>query len=446
MTQKRTTIWIAVAIALIALVPAAWAATQDGASSVITTQDGGGMGGDGGGMGGDGGHGDGGGDGGGHGDGGGGGGHGDGPGEIELHQRTFFATEHGGLAMISVQRSGGDVGPVTVDYATADGTAIDGEDYVGTTGTLSWDDGEFMMQTFWVEIIQDDIEEGDETIEISIFNPTGGAVIDPDHSDAVLTVLDDGHTGGGGGGGHGGGGGGGMDSAGEIGFAHHSNQVIEGVTNALVIVRRSYGFEGAVTVDFETTDGSATAGVDYEAVMGTLSWADGEMGPQEILIPIFDDDIEEGNETVAITLSNLVGDADLDDPSTTLTILDRDGSTTPCQPGDDMACMLGGRFQVDIVWRTEDGHSGHGTQMGISNNTTLFWFFDESNIELIVKVLDACDIEGFETYWVFMSALTNVDFTMTVTDTGSGVVKEYSNPLGETAMPVQDTLPFETCN
>ena len=58
-----------------------------------------------------------------------------------------------------------------------------------------------------------------------------------------------------------------------------------------------------------------------------------------------------------------------------------------------------------------------------------------------IKVLDACDT--FEAYWVFFAATTNVDFTVKVTDTETGLVKEYTNTGGNAADPVQDTFTFE---
>ena len=69
------------------------------------------------------------------------------------------------------------------------------------------------------------------------------------------------------------------------------------------------------------------------------------------------------------------------------------------------------------------------------------WFFRKGNKELLIKVLDACDT--FEAYWVFFAATTNVDFTVKVTDTETGLVKEYTNTGGNAADPVQDTFTFE---
>jgi len=63
---------------------------------------------------------------------------------------------------------------------------------------------------------------------------------------------------------------------------------------------------------------------------------------------------------------------------------------------------------------------------------------------MLVKVLDAC-ATAFNSYWVFAAATTNVEFTLTVTDTQAGKVKTYFNPLGTPAPPIQDTAAFATC-
>ena len=65
--------------------------------------------------------------------------------------------------------------------------------------------------------------------------------------------------------------------------------VLEEAGVALVLVERSQGDTGPITVDYSSADVSATAGVDYEAVANTLSWADGDGTSRTITVPIFDD-------------------------------------------------------------------------------------------------------------------------------------------------------------
>ena len=64
--------------------------------------------------------------------------------------------------------------------------------------------------------------------------------------------------------------------------------------------------------------------------------------------------------------------------------------------------------------------------MPLTGDTGAFWFFDAANIELVVKVLDGRPVNG--NFWLFYGALSNVEYTLTVTDTETGAVKTYSNP------------------
>ncbi|HXT49739.1 MAG TPA: hypothetical protein VN811_01780, partial [Thermoanaerobaculia bacterium] len=120
-----------------------------------------------------------------------------------------------------------------------------------------------------------------------------------------------------------------------------------------------------------------------------------------------------------------------------------EGIIAACVAGTETLCVNNARFQTEVVWRTADS-SGRGQAVVIPTapDSGLFFFFGSTNIELLVKVLNAC---VFDRYWVFYSATTNVEFALTVTDTQTGKVKTYFNPLNRAAPPVQDTDAFATC-
>jgi hypothetical protein len=108
-------------------------------------------------------------------------------------------------------------------------------------------------------------------------------------------------------------------------------------------------------------------------------------------------------------------------------------------------CLNGGRFSVTATYRTIDGRTGNGTGVALTSDSGYFWFFSASNIEVVLKVLNACT-QVPPRYWVFAAGLTNVEVTMTVTDTLTGVqVPPYVNPLGTPFQPIQDTDAFATC-
>ncbi len=114
------------------------------------------------------------------------------------------------------------------------------------------------------------------------------------------------------------------------------------------------------------------------------------------------------------------------------------GGSSVC--GGGALCLLDGRFEVRASFRADS--SALNTLAGplvLTSSTGAFWFFDSDNIELVVKVLDGRSVNG--KFWVFYGALSNVEYTITVTDTLTGAVKTYFNPQGQLAS-VADTAEF----
>jgi hypothetical protein len=113
-------------------------------------------------------------------------------------------------------------------------------------------------------------------------------------------------------------------------------------------------------------------------------------------------------------------------------------SVAACEAGPSALCLAQNRFRVEVAWETDSG-SGAGSAVPLTSDTGTFWFFQESNLELMVKVLDARAIDGH--FWVFYGALSDVAYTITITDTETGAVKSYVNPAG-TLASVADTSAF----
>lgn len=109
---------------------------------------------------------------------------------------------------------------------------------------------------------------------------------------------------------------------------------------------------------------------------------------------------------------------------------------------DQDVCLLD-RFLVGIG-NVSNHPTGRATPVPVgSSDTGLFWFFSDRNWEVMVKVLDGCAINGHS--WVFIGALTNQSYTVTITDTDLASSRNYSNPQGTRAPAVADTTAFP-CN
>jgi hypothetical protein len=119
------------------------------------------------------------------------------------------------------------------------------------------------------------------------------------------------------------------------------------------------------------------------------------------------------------------------------------GNPTACVTNPTTLCLSGGRFRVTVFYATPDGASGPGMGVTLTGDSGYFWFFDAANIELVVKVLDACTLASPH-FWVFAGGLTNVGVTMIVEDTQTGATQTYNNAIGTPFAPLQDTKAF-TC-
>ncbi|NEX18950.1 S8 family serine peptidase [Thiorhodococcus mannitoliphagus] len=110
------------------------------------------------------------------------------PGTLALSESSYSVDEDVATLDLTVSRTGGSSGDVSVDYATADGSATAGLDYVATSGTLDLADGE-VSGTITVTLLDDTLVEGDETFSLDLSNAVGADLGAPDT--ALVSVLDD---------------------------------------------------------------------------------------------------------------------------------------------------------------------------------------------------------------------------------------------------------------
>ena len=227
-------------------------------------------------------------------------------GSLGLTQGVVSVDERAGSANLTVTRTGGSEGAVTVRYEAVAGSAEDVADFSVVTGTLSWEDGESAAKEFSVPIVDDDVADPGEMFTIHLSDATGNAYL----ARVVSTVqIDDDES-----------------PPGELAVSLAALVVDEGDGTVTIEVMRSDGSDGEVSIDYVMGGGTATSGSDFTAASGTLTWQVGDSGTKEISVAITDDTIEESDENFTITLSNPTGGATLGGGSTTVTITDDDSA------------------------------------------------------------------------------------------------------------------------
>jgi len=201
-----------------------------------------------------------------------------------------------GTLSVTVVRTGGSMGSMSVDYSTANGTAIAGQDYTSTSGTLTFNGGE-TIKTIQIPITNDSTTETDETFTVSLRNDSNLEVLGAPIT-LVVTLQDRNTT--------------------PVIFIN-SVAVQEGntgtTTDALFIINLSAATGRAVSVNFATVNQTALggskcgfAGVDYESASGNLVFSP-TVTAFAIPIKVCGDNNAEANESFRIAFSNPVGAA-----------------------------------------------------------------------------------------------------------------------------------------
>ena len=242
------------------------------------------------------------------------------PGRLGFIEPDFTVGVNDGAATVTVKRSGGALGDLRVSFATSDGTAVNGVNYLGTNGTLFWVDGDITQKTFTIPILNNYEVGTNRTINISLsnsyvnnqFNTNALGLVN-----ATLTIQNN-------------------NSYGVLGFSRAAYTVDERSAQVIVTVLRSAGLSGIVRVNYATANVNATAGVNYQAAQGALTFGVGEAS-KTFVVPILDDGVLTGDKVLSLSLSNAVVVAlGTNSPSVmgrqsnaVVTIVDRELSNTP---------------------------------------------------------------------------------------------------------------------
>ncbi|WP_438445961.1 Calx-beta domain-containing protein [Gorillibacterium sp. sgz5001074] len=235
-------------------------------------------------------------------------------GTLQLESTDAYVNEQDGTVQLTVVRSDGYDGTVSVDYAAGSGTAVEGEDFEKAAGTLVFPDGE-TFGTLTLPLVNDTVREDPEEFRLTLSNPMGGAVLGPNFTARIHVSDDDDEWL--------------PDPAGVLQLEAAQATVHEGESYAVFQVTRTDGAGGEVTVDYSIGGGTAQEGQDYETAGGTLVFQEGET-VKSIGVPLLDDYDYEGAETFTVMLSNPGGGAVLGAlTATEVTIADNEAAPLP---------------------------------------------------------------------------------------------------------------------
>jgi hypothetical protein len=347
----------------------------------------------------------------------------------ERTRLSFSATgytidELGGTVTISVRREGPNTGAVSVAYATYDGDAIAGEDYVATSGTLSWADGDSADKSFTVSIVNDALDEIDERFGIRLSNPQGADL--GQVGTAAVIIVDNG-------------------VGSQVAFDAASISVDETAGAVLIKVRRLNDARAPASARVRTVAGSATPGADYTSVETVLSWAAGDAETKSFSVPILDDALYETAETFTATLEALDGVTLASPSTTTLTINADQVSTitftaaefrmTEADGTVDVQLRRSGstRTRVQVDYRSISG-SADAAEPGLDYTAvsgTLVWEPGETDKTIAIAILDD---RVFEANEMFSVLLENASAGATVPQQTRGrvvIVDDDTTPFGQ---------------
>ena len=358
---------------------------------------------------------------------------------IQLSSPVYDVNEADGTATVTVTLSHAVDADVTVDYATADGTAAAGSDYTDTNGTLTFSGnltgggpgtGE-TSKTIQIPVTQDPDPEDPETLALTLSNAQSGAfAVLGAPATGTVTIADD-------------------DPAGQIDFESLHYDVDETDGYATVTVQRTGGVGGEVSVDYATSDGTATEGSDYAAATGTLNWAAGDSTDKTFTVPVTWDGRGEAPESVNLALTNPGGGADLGPNSVAVITIGDDGASGPLVltsnsysvgEGDAVVTItvtrsggsLGGPVTVDYA--TSAGSATAGSDYADASGTLTFGP-GEASKSFTVPVTSDSAHEGDETFQVALSHAgggaslgSPAGATVTITDDDAGPPAPPGNP------------------
>ncbi len=225
------------------------------------------------------------------------------------------------------------------------------------------------------------------------------------------------------------------------GFSGYSNEAAATTTAVTAPPATPTGVEveaiGSDSVSLAWMDGLGETGYRLESravgtwsltgfTPATESWTPEASVPEDTTQTTLSGLLAETTYEFRVLAENTDGDSE---PSEVVRATTWAQNPSNCGAGGGL-CLLADAYEVEAAWRVPStGETGMATPITDSENTGFFWFFNSSNVELVVKVLDGESIN--QNRWFFYGALSDVEYWIRVTEKASGRTRTYYNPPGE---------------
>jgi outer membrane protein assembly factor BamB len=313
---------------------------------------------------------------------------------VQFTSSAYSVPENGGSVTVTVFRTNGRSGAMTVDYATGGGTAVAGVNYVTATGTLNYANGE-TSKTFTVSVMDDGVwTPGNKTVKLNLSHATGSSMFGSP-SNAVLTLVD-------------------VDGPGSFQFGSSGYAAGQDVGTMSITVTRANGKTGAASVNYATSDGTAVAAVNYTATAGTLNFANNETS-KTFSVTILNQAVGESGKTLNVNLSNPTAGATVGSPGTAFLRINTPGPFSSCAynmnisfPGYSGSEVLTS-FPVLLVFSNRMGGGFNYNQVA-SPLVGDLRFADATGTNMLNFEIEKWAPGGSSYVWVQVPALTNSCF------------------------------------
>jgi hypothetical protein len=325
-------------------------------------------------------------------------------GSLQLSAAAYAVAQNGGSLTVTVNRTGGSSGAVSVGYGTTNGTAIAGTDFSAASGILQWADGDSAAKSFAVPISNAVPFINSKTFTVALTNAGSGAAMTTPNT-ATATIAGD------------------MSApVGTLEFGASTYTVAQNAGSATLAVDRTGGSSGPSSISYTATNGTAVSGTDFTAATGTLQWADGDASAKSLSIPISNATPFSGTKSFTVALSAPSAGASISSPATATVAISGDAATPVgtlvlSAAGDSVAQNAGSvTVTVDrtggsggaigVTYGEVNGSAVAGTDYTATSGTLKWADGDATPKTFSVPVSNAAPFSGSKSFTVDLSSPT----------------------------------------